>query len=125
MRRALAIFLMLTLVLHSVWGAAEPYCQHESGAAAHHLGHHVHDLSVDHHEADAQSGDSADSKVVAKALTLADHGHHSCSIWVVMPESLATPPVFMALSELQPKPVKVFRSAFAHRIERPNWSNSL
>ncbi len=123
MRKALAIFLMLTLMLQSVWGAAEPYCQHEEGAAAHHIGHHLHDLAADQH--DGSDADHHGAKEASKSPSFADHGHHCCSLWVVMPQPLAAPPAFVALSELQAKPVKAFSSAFGHRIERPNWLTSL
>mgnify|MGYP000087147540 CR=1 FL=1 len=128
MRKALAIFLMLTLMLQSVWGAAEPYCQHEEGAAAHHIGHHLHDLAADQHDAAdalAPDADHHGSKDSSKSLSFADHGHHCCSLWVVMPQPQAALPAFVSLSELQAKPVKALRSAFGHRIERPNWLTSL
>lgn len=42
MRRWLAILLMLFLPLQSSWAAVAGYCGHETGAAAHHVGHHDH-----------------------------------------------------------------------------------
>ena len=42
MHRWLAIFLLVFLPLQSAWAAASVYCQHESGSAARHFGHHVH-----------------------------------------------------------------------------------
>ena len=44
MRRWLLIALLFVLPLQMVWGAAAPYCGHESRAgAAKHFGHHEHD----------------------------------------------------------------------------------
>lgn len=42
MRRFLIIFLLMILPLQGAWAAAAGYCQHETGAAAKHLGHHEH-----------------------------------------------------------------------------------
>jgi hypothetical protein len=42
MRRWLTIFLLVLIPLQLSWAAAASYCQHESGAAAKHFGHHEH-----------------------------------------------------------------------------------
>ncbi len=42
MHKCLAIFLLLFMPLQLTWAAANTYCQHESGAAAQHFGHHNH-----------------------------------------------------------------------------------
>jgi hypothetical protein len=43
MRRWLAILLLVFLPLQSLWVAAAPYCGHEEGPAAVHIGHHTHE----------------------------------------------------------------------------------
>jgi hypothetical protein len=43
MRRWLAIFLLVFMPLQLTWAAVSTYCQHESGAAAKHPGHHDHE----------------------------------------------------------------------------------
>lgn len=55
MRRWLAILFMVILPLQLGWAAVSAYCQHESGAAANHLGHHDH-----HHQ--VAGGDEPGSK---------------------------------------------------------------
>jgi cytochrome c5 len=43
MRRFLIIFLLFALPLQVSWAAVAIYCNHESGAAAQHFGHHEHE----------------------------------------------------------------------------------
>lgn len=57
MHRWLSILLLVFLPLQFSWAAVGVYCQHESGAAAKHFGHHDHQ-----HKADASHGDQADPK---------------------------------------------------------------
>jgi len=57
-RRIFAIFMLAFLPLQFSWAAVGVYCQHESGSAAEHFGHHDHQ-----HKADASQGDKADPKV--------------------------------------------------------------
>jgi hypothetical protein len=42
MRRRIAILLLMLLPFQFCWSAVVSYCQHESGDAAMHLGHHFH-----------------------------------------------------------------------------------
>lgn len=42
MRRALVFFLAVLLPLQFAWGAVTSYCEHETGAASQHFGHHQH-----------------------------------------------------------------------------------
>lgn len=42
LRRWICIVLLLVAPLQLSWGAVSAYCQHESGAAAKHVGHHDH-----------------------------------------------------------------------------------
>ena len=43
MRRFVLLFLMLILPLQWSWAAVASVCRHETGSAAQHLGHHVHE----------------------------------------------------------------------------------
>ncbi|MBK7648324.1 MAG: hypothetical protein IPJ12_14525 [Betaproteobacteria bacterium] len=47
MRRWLAVFLLVLLSLQITWSVAATYCQHETGATAHHFGHHEHKHQAD------------------------------------------------------------------------------
>lgn len=42
MRRLLLVLLMLTMSAQWTWAAVASACQHESGPAAQHIGHHAH-----------------------------------------------------------------------------------
>ena len=42
MRRAVLLLIALLFQLQLAWGAMAAYCQHETGPASHHLGHHAH-----------------------------------------------------------------------------------
>ena len=42
MRKWLAIFLLVFMPLQLSWAAVASYCQHETGTAAKHFGHHDH-----------------------------------------------------------------------------------
>ncbi|RZU00906.1 hypothetical protein [Rivibacter subsaxonicus] len=59
MRRLLIIFLMLLLPTQWTWAAVASACQHETGVAAQHVGHHEHV-----HE---QAGPDADQDLTAAA----------------------------------------------------------
>lgn len=60
LRRWICIVLLLVAPLQLTWAAVSAYCQHESGAATKHVGHHGHD-----HDStagtDSSSGDPAKS----------------------------------------------------------------
>lgn len=116
MRRVLAILLVFMMALQSVWGAAEPYCQHEQGLAAHHIGHHMHDLVSDD---DHQGADHAQAK------SLADHDHQCCSAWGLLPDLAVNWPAASWPSTLYAEPAHAYRSPCTGRIDRPNWTTSL
>lgn len=60
MKRYLVIFLLVLLPLQFSWAAMVSYCQHETGVAAKHPGHHTHDHgSADHQESSKNSSQSA------------------------------------------------------------------
>lgn len=113
MRRLIAIFLLLLLPIQAIWAAAEPYCQHEHGVAAHHLGHHEHE----HHD------DGQDSS--KKASPMADHDHHCCASLSLLPPSSLTMPGALPSAQLVASPLVRYADARASRIERPQWPDSL
>ena len=113
MRKCLAIVLLVFLPLQFSWAAVASYCQHETGAAAKHFGHHAHqhkaadgkDASPD--PAKTLGGDpdcaschagcfsvlSGEIKLASSISPSLDTAYH--------PESLAAPP--------------------PERLERPRW----
>ncbi|RCS56879.1 cation efflux protein, CzcI family [Parvibium lacunae] len=51
MKRYSIIFLLILLPVQFSWAAMASYCQHESGVATNHPGHHSHaHQATDHHE---------------------------------------------------------------------------
>lgn len=122
MRRALSILLVFMLALQSVWGAAEPYCQHEQGRAAHHIGHHMHDLVADDDHSAQASSHGADH---TKAKSVVDHDHQCCSAWGLLPDLAVNWPAASWPSALYAEPAHAYRSPDTGRIDRPNWPTSL
>lgn len=53
MKRLLLIFLLCVVPFQFAWAAAGAYCQHETGAAPMHFGHHAH-----HHQIKAEKPDT-------------------------------------------------------------------
>lgn len=111
MRRWLAIFLLVLLPLQLSWAAAAPYCQHETGAAVQHFGHHEHK----HHQGSADTTDvpsfAADSDCAAC--------NAGCAAATVTVPSLALDAAPPALAPWYPH---VPTSPPATQPERPNWS---
>ena len=96
MRRWLTILFMVFLPLQLGWAAVSAYCQHESGAAANHLGHHDH-----RHQAAA--GDESGSKATgshfacsfcqAASCTALPSGAGSSSAGILTSPAIAPPPM--------------------------------
>ncbi|MBA4092595.1 MAG: hypothetical protein C0489_00775 [Candidatus Accumulibacter sp.] len=107
MRRWLATLLLVLLPFQFSWAAVGGYCQHETGAAAKHFGHHNHQHQADAGEHETPKGNAlgaVDSDCsachAASVAALPALAASSCAIpW--FPASPAAPP------GAQP--------------ERPNW----
>ena len=72
MRRFLLILLLALLPLQFSWAAVAGYCQHETGPAAKHFGHHAHQ----HGKADAEGA----KDVKTKALLTVDGDCSFCHL---------------------------------------------
>ncbi|RZL04249.1 MAG: hypothetical protein EOP36_01140 [Rubrivivax sp.] len=110
MRRLIAIVLLMLLPVQALWAAAEPYCQHEHDAAAHHVGHHAHE----HHDQDGSDKDPS------MASSLADHDHHCCASLSLLPCGLSVPGTLPAADFVAP-PLATYAQVQVSRIERPQW----
>ena len=114
MRRLFAIFLLVLLPLQFAWAAVGVYCQHETGAAAKHFGHHDHQ-----HKSDVGHGDKADAN--ASGGTDSDCGvcHAGCSA-VIFGETQAS------VRSTAPAVVDDYRqrpnTSQHYQPERPNWA---
>jgi len=114
MRRRIAILLLMLLPFQFCWSAAAAYCQHESGAAAAHVGHHSHvhkNVSKAGKEASALSGLDSD-----------------CPTCVLHADGPSLPPdmpsVAPSVAHLAPVPHEVLAalSPPPSLPERPKWA---
>lgn len=115
MRRWLTLFLVLVLPLQFSWAAAGIACAHETGSAAHHFGHHVHQ-----HKADAKPAKEKGKAEVSKSM--ADTDCPYCHVSV--PTPVADIPFFeapQADSATLPEPLSLRALLLEEAPERPNW----
>jgi hypothetical protein len=112
------IYMMLMIVaLQFSWSAVSAYCMHETGRAAHHLGHHPH------------SADSDDVASVLKdkpslAKKTSAHSHCSyCSHGVWPLDGLNATTTQPRLADAAPmESVKRLSSSYTIPPDRPQWS---
>ena len=113
MRRWLAVFLLICLPLQFCWAAAGVYCQHESGAAADHFGHHEHQ----HHQAKGDP-DQPDPSVTGGVDPDCSACHAGCASAlfgaIEMPVMVVSDQGDFAFGVPPP-------SALFERPERPKW----
>jgi hypothetical protein len=112
MIRRFVYLLLVAFTLQLSWGAVAAYCEHESGRAARHLGHHEHE---------APSADAGDASGASKKAS--PHTHcSSCSHAALAATGLDT-------GRAHPLPVAIAAAAPAVHIssaylappERPQW----
>ena len=114
MRRWLSILILVFLPFQFSWAAVEGYCQHETGAAAQHFGHHAHQ-----HQAAADQEGTPDAKTLGGGIDsdcVACHASCSAAIFS-MPSLPASSSVSFAIPWL---PGNLTAPPLAHP-ERPNW----
>jgi len=114
MRRWLTILLLVLIPLQLTWAAAASYCQHESGAATKHFGHHEH-----RHQAKAGEPDQGKTKSLGTVDVDCSFCHACCA--AIPAGKHDVPPLGIAsLSVTSHLDGSV--SAFPSRPERPNWA---
>jgi hypothetical protein len=114
MRRFLMIFLLVLMPLQLSWAALASYCQHESGVAAQHLGHHEHQ-----HQAQADEPDQGKPKSFGMADADCGFCHACCATIVSAPQKI--PPLSIAFVSFR-WPPDTLASLSLSRPERPNWA---
>ncbi len=114
MRRLLMILMLMLMPLQLSWAAVASYCQHETGVAASHIGHHEHE-----HQANAVEPDPDNAKSLG---TLdADCGFcHACGATIV--SSIRDVSQISVVSRFATRHHDRAGSAFLSRPERPNWA---
>jgi hypothetical protein len=113
MRHWLAILFMMFLPLQLSWAAVSAYCQHESGAAANHLGHHEHQHK-------AAAGDDSGTKAKGSHF---DCGFCQAASCTALPNGVgSTAAVVLATLALAPPPMGQL-IGHPSEPERPKWSH--
>lgn len=113
MYKWMAIFLLVFMPVQLSWAATGGYCQHESGLAAEHLGHHSHQ----HPDGDEQDGTSKASKALGNDVDCSVC-HAGCLS--ALPMTIAI--VARAESSLGKTRYWVhLTSPHLERLERPQW----
>lgn len=114
MRRWFTIFLLIFLPLQATWAAAGSYCQHETGVAAQHFGHHEHR----HQGSQSDEGKAKNSKAVFAVDGDCDFCHPSCG--AVLTEVSVVPSLPMTTVVIQLDKQNLL-SAILSPPDRPNW----
>ena len=115
MRRFLLTFLVVMMPLQLSWAAVSSYCQHESGAASKHFGHHEHK-----HQQASKVGDSDQTNAKAFGTVDADcHFCHACSPVILSNTEVMSSVVMEPLFAMRAS--EASRSNPSPRPERPNW----
>lgn len=114
MRRWLSILLLVFLPLQFSWAAVGVYCQHETGSAAKHVGHHDHQ-----HKADASHDDKADPKASGGIDNDCGACHAGCAAAIFGEIQISAPSYASAV-------VDAYRhsqnTSPHYQPERPNWA---
>jgi hypothetical protein len=115
MRRWLPILLLALLPLQLSWAAVSVYCQHETGAAAQHFGHHEHQ-----HHAEEKSTDDTDAKILSTVDADCPVCHAGCATAL----HTGTPvPVMHSATGMQDIALALLSSPPPTLPERPNWAH--
>jgi hypothetical protein len=114
MRRWLSILLLVFLPLQLSWAAVGVYCQHETGNAAQHFGHHDHQ-----HKADASKGDPTDPKASGGIDNDCGACHAGCCAAIFGEIQISAPSYGMAVAD----DYQHRQNTSPHyQPERPNWT---
>jgi hypothetical protein len=125
MIRRFVYLLLVAVTLQLSWGTVSAYCEHESGRAARHFGHHGHDapasdaggLATGEPGAD-HAGDAPGAPKKASPHTHCSSCSHAALAVIALDGGLAHPrPIAIA----PPAPVIHISSAYSAPPERPQW----
>jgi hypothetical protein len=111
MKRFVLMFLMLLLPLQFSWAGVSFYCQHETGAAAQHVGHHAHQ-----HQKSPDAGDDGSAPGKAHADCGYCHLAHSCAVVA----AVSVPAFSCDAAAIAAQP-DTLSSHFSEGPERPKW----
>ncbi len=119
MRRWFLIFLVVLLPMQLSWAAVASYCQHESGAAAQHIGHHEHQ-----HDAGAEPSNDGEPHAKSKAAGAVDVDCGTCHAGTCSAMVQSSTLVMAKLpSEIHSATALRLSSQPSSLPERPNWAH--
>ncbi|MBN9422427.1 MAG: hypothetical protein BGO63_15135 [Candidatus Accumulibacter sp. 66-26] len=116
MRRWLATLLLVLLPFQFSWAAVGGYCQHETGAAAKHFGHHNHQHET--HPGDAGEHETPKGNVLG-AVDSDCSACHAASV-AALPDFAALPALAASSFAIPWFPASPAAPPDA-QPERPNW----
>ena len=119
MKRWLILILMLLLPFTWSYVAAGEYCQHETGAAAAHFGHHEHQ----HHDQEGSSADKTSKKDASSKH--ADCGACQQAPAKALPQQAAVLPMDVGSTILPDNLFILPDPALAHPLRPPMHRSSL
>lgn len=114
MRRLLSILLLALLPLQLSWAAVSVYCQHETGAAAQHFGHHEHQ-----HHADEKAQDDQGTKTLAAVDADCPVCHAGCATAL---QASSVMPVLYSATDMHVGERTLLSSPPPTLPDRPNWA---
>jgi len=119
MRHWLLVFMLVLLPIQSSWAAVATYCEHETGAAAKHFGHHDRWVHGHDHDQDDTDTDAAAGEVYEAGDLDCSHCHGQCAGMVAEFEA------FIAGSHTSRFGSAVDEQALLQALnppERPQWA---
>ena len=114
MRKTLVLFFLFLLPLQAAWSAMGSYCQHETGAAASHFGHHSHV-----HKSPVTPDPGAESPATSNDSHPDCNSCHAGNVPPMAWQSAAVSRVDNVLLHTNWPPN--FSAVPADRVERPQW----
>jgi hypothetical protein len=113
--RRLILFVLTIFALQLSWSAIAAYCEHETGQAAQHFGHHTTD-------ADTHQVASTDKEKLTKKASV--HSHcSSCAHATLSFEGLPVALVIIEPIRVSPLSSSLHLSSlYSARPERPQWN---
>lgn len=115
--RRFILFVLTIFMLQLSWTAVAAYCEHETGRAAQHFGHHSSDADL--HQASSDKHDKPAEGVKKSAA----HSHcPSCAHFTLSMDGLPTAIAALLPSRAAPLATSAeFSSSYTARPERPQW----
>lgn len=113
--RRFILSILTIFALQVSWGVITGYCEHETGRAAQHFGHHSSDVQKLAGDAPDKSSGSAKKVVVHSHCASCSHGTIALN-GLPVAVAMALPVRLVPLASL-----RQYSSSYSARPERPQW----